>query len=197
VTRRALLAALVAVALAAPGCSDDGGGGCPGELVGTFTLGGPLIDAETACTVEPPEPPGGFVAVVRASAPELAPFRAKLVLDPTDGPSRAAALCTGARLASPYYGARGPDGTFTLEADSGAAVLPDCGPSCSASVREVISGAPTGTSPDGSATGFAGRLVETFEYRGGDCSKCTRAASGADPGAPLHCVATYALSSVP
>lgn len=194
-TRRALLSALGAVALAASGCSDDGGGGCPGELVGTFTLRGALVDAETACTVEPP---GGFAAVARATAPELAPFRAKLVLDPTDGPSRAAALCTGARLASPYYGARGPDGTFTLEADSGAAVLsPDCGPSCSASVREQISGAPTGTSPDGSATGFAGRLVETFEYRGGDCSACLRAASGADLGAPLHCVATYALSSVP
>jgi hypothetical protein len=192
VTLRPLLAGAVALALAS--CSGEEGGGCPGQVVGTFVLGGALVDAETTCTVEPP---GGFAAIARATAPELAPFRATLVEDPSDATSPAAALCTGARLASPYYGARAADGTFTLEAPSGAAVLTGCGPSCSASVIERIVGAPTSTSPDGSATGFAGRLVETFEYRGGDCSACSRAPAGGDPGAPLHCVATYTLSSVP
>jgi hypothetical protein len=195
--RRAL--ALVIASLAVAGCSDPGGGACPGERVGTFTLGGALVDAETWCTVEPPgePPPGGFAAVVRAMAPALTPFRATLVQDPTAGPSPAAALCPDGRLASPYSGARDAAGTFTLQADSGAAVLTACGPSCSASVRDEIVGAASGVAPDGSATGFAGRLVETFDYLGGDCSSCSRAASAGDPGAPLHCVATYTLSSVP
>ena len=191
---RSALALLVA-ALAVAGCSDQGGGACPGERVGTFTLGGALVDAETKCTFE--TTPGAFAASVRAEAPVLTPFNATLVQDPTDGPSRAAALCPGGRLASPYYGARDAGGTFTLEADSGAAVLTACGPSCSVSVRDQIVGAPTGTAPDGSATGFQGQFVETFDYLGGDCSSCSRAASAGDPGAPLHCVATYTLSSVP
>ena len=186
---------LAAAALALASCANDSASGCPGEVVGTFTLGGTLVDApETKCTAEPPD---GFAAIVRASAPALAPFRATLVQDPSDAPSHAAALCTGARLASPYYGARAADGTFSLEAESGAAVLPGCGPSCSASVRDQIVGATTSTSPDGSATGFAGQLIETFDYRGGDCSACARAPSAGDPGAPPHCVATYTLSSVP
>jgi hypothetical protein len=191
VTVRPLIAA---AALALASCANDAASGCPGEVVGTFTLGGTLVDAQTSCTVEPP---GGFAAFVLLSAPELTPFRATLVQDPSDAPSKAAALCTGARLASPYYGARAADGTFTLDVEAGAAVLTGCGPSCSASVRDQIVGAPTSTSPDGSATGFAGQLVETFDYRGGDCSLCSLAPSAGDPGTPLHCVATYTLSSVP
>jgi hypothetical protein len=191
--RPALLLLLLAAALA---CTGEHDAVCPGDVVGTFQLRGDLVLAQTACTVEPD---GGFAQVAIGAAPPdgaVAPFQATITQDATsDAPSRPAALCTARRLAQPYYGVREADGTFVLEADSGAAVLPACGSTCAASARERITGA-LATAADGSAT-FAGTLTETFTYRSGDCGACTRPATASDPGAPLDCTATWAISSVP
>jgi hypothetical protein len=182
--------ALLLAALASIACSGGGDGSCPGEQVGIFRLHGVLDDSRTACTVEPP---GGFAAIVRETAPTIGPFLATLAQNPTDAPTRSAALCTATPLASPYFGARQPDGTYVLEAASGAAVLAECGSTCSMTSHEIITG--TLTIVDGVPVSFDGTLAETFDYRGGDCGACSETSGGATP--VVHCVATYLLTTVP
>ncbi len=170
-------------------CTGDRAGSCPGELVGTFNLQGTLDDARTFCDVEPTD---GFDAFVRGTAPQIGPFAATLAQSPTDTATRPAALCTGGALASPYFGARQSDGTYVLDAASGAAVLEPCGATCSTTSHEIITGALTYV--DGRPISFDGTLQETFDYRGGDCKSCATTSGGTPV---VHCVATYVLTTVP
>jgi hypothetical protein len=183
--RALLLLALVSIA-----CSGDRTGSCPGELVGTFTLQGTLDDARTRCDVEPPDQ--SFDAFVQSTATQIGPFAATLAQSPTDAATRPAALCTGVPLASPYFGARQPDGTYVLDAPSGAAVLAPCGATCSTTSHELVTGVLTYV--DGRPVSFDGTLQETFDYRGGDCTKCAETSGGTPV---VHCVATYVLTTVP
>ncbi|WP_242341550.1 MULTISPECIES: hypothetical protein [unclassified Anaeromyxobacter] len=172
-TSFAVLAALAGLVLA---CSDTGESTCPGEPVGSFRLEVSLPDGapESACTAVPPvtDPPTRIVAS----------FQAKLTAEPAAAGSWPAALCPGGRGAT-YYGSRAADGTYTLEASSGLAVLDRCGPNCSVSAVEHVTGTVTG---EGAAATFTGTLEERFEYLAGNCGSCA-----------LPCAATYALTSAP
>lgn len=169
--RRFVLAALVLAAA----CSSDGEEACPGEPVGTFLLevSVPEGASPSVCAAEPPvtDPPTRVVAR----------FRARLTGEASAG-GAPAALCPGGRAAT-YYGSRAADGTYSLEASSGVAVLERCGASCAVSATEQITGAVAG---EGAAATFSGTLVERFEYLAGPCGDCA-----------LPCAATYSITTVP
>jgi hypothetical protein len=168
--RRSLLAALVLAAA----CSGDGEEACPGEPVGSFGLevSAPEDSVPSACAAAPPvaEPPTRVVAR----------FEARLTAEPSTAGTTAAALCLGGRAAT-YYGSRAADGTYTLDASSGIAVLDRCGPNCAVSVTERVTGVVAG---EGAAATFTGALEERFEYLAGQCGACV-----------LPCAATYALTT--
>ncbi len=168
---RPLLVTLAALVLACSGTSEST---CPGEPVGSFRLEVSVPDGAppSACTAEPP--------VVDPPTRVVASFVAKLTVEPAAAGSSPAALCPGGRGAT-YYGSRAADGTYTLEASSGLAVLDRCGSNCSVSAVEHVTGVVTG---EGAAATFAGTLVERFEYLAGNCGACA-----------LPCAATYALTS--
>lgn len=167
---RALLAAL----LLAAACSGDAEDACPGEAVGSFLLEVSVPEGAepSACRAEPP--------ATEPSTRVVARFAARLTAEPTEAGTSPAALCRGGRAAT-YYGARAEDGTYSLEASSGLAVLDACGPNCSVSATARVTGAVAGAGPDAA---FSGTLEERFEYRAGDCGSCA-----------LPCVATYGLTS--
>jgi hypothetical protein len=171
---------LAVLALLAAACSGRTDETCPGEVVGTFSLAVAIPDGVSTppfCSLPLPDPPEPRVVQT---------FDATLTVDRSPVPTRAAALCVGRPLAAPYYGSRDAAGTFTLEATSGIAVVkgPDdvCGPNCSATVTERITGS---ISDDGSGAVFQGTLEESFEARGGDCGSCV-----------FPCTATYTLTTV-
>jgi hypothetical protein len=163
---------LLAVLLLAAACSGGGEDACPGEPVGSFLLevSAPEGAAPSACAAEPVAP---TLIVSR--------FEARLTAEPAAAGSSPAALCPGGRAAT-YYGSRAEDGTYTLEASSGLAVLDRCGPNCAVSATESVTGAVAGEGP--TAT-FTGTLVERFEYLAGQCGACV-----------FPCAATYTLTTV-
>lgn len=167
---RRLLAVLVLVAACARGSEDE----CPGAPVGSFRLEVSLPEgaAPSACAAEPPatDPPTRVVAS----------FDARLTAEPSASGAAAAALCPGGRAAT-YFGARAADGTYTLDASSGLAVLERCGANCSASASLHVTGSVAG---EGASATFTGTLEERFVYLAGDCSQCA-----------LPCTAAYALTS--
>ena len=166
---------LLALLVLAAACSGGREDACPGEPVGKFVLevSAPEGAAPSACAAEPPvaEPPTLVVAR----------FEARLTTEPAAAGSSPAALCPGGRAAT-YYGSRAEDGTYTLEASSGLAVLDRCGPNCAVSVTEHVTGAVAG---EGAGATFSGTLVERFEYLAGQCGACV-----------LPCAAAYALTTV-
>jgi hypothetical protein len=168
--RRLSLAALVLAAACSDGVEND----CPGEPVGSLLL---EVSAQagaepSACAAEPPVADPPTLVVAR--------FAARLTTEGSATGSASAALCPGGRAAT-YYGARAEDGTYTLEASSGLAVLDRCGPNCAVSVTERVIGAVTG---EGATATFDGTLVESFEYLAGQCGDCA-----------LPCAATYSLTT--
>lgn len=168
--RRSLLAALLLAAACSRGTEDA----CPGEPVGSFLLQVSVPEGAepSACAAEPPpsDPPTRVVAT----------FAARLNAEPSAAGSSPAALCPGGRAAT-YFGTRAPDGTYTLEASSGLAVLERCGSNCSASASQRLTGSVAG---EGASATFTGTLEERFDYLAGDCGACV-----------LPCAATYAVTS--
>jgi hypothetical protein len=140
--------------------------------VGSFLLevSAPEGAAPSACAAEPVAP---TLIVAR--------FEARLTTEPAAAGGSPAALCPGGRAAT-YYGSRAEDGTYTLEASSGLAVLDRCGPNCAVSATESVTGAVAG---EGATATFSGTLVERFEYLAGQCGACV-----------LPCAATYTLTTV-
>ena len=143
------------------------------------------FDVERLARIVPTRPArDGFIAWLAGSpiAPlVVARFEVRLTTEASAAGSSPAALCRGGRAAT-YYGSRGADGTYALDASSGLAVLERCGPNCAVSVSEHVTGTVAG---EGAAATFNGTLVERFEYLAGQCGDCA-----------LPCAATYSLTTI-